>query len=694
MAVPYPSPNELFGGPAAPLMDPATLQNSMAAMGKDPKTDPVFQHPNDQLFYQLKMWVEEGRDRTADWRQETLQSYDITAGWQWDDNDLAALNQDNRPAVTFNRVGRNIDLISGMESQGREEVEFLPREQGDSGVSEVLSAGVAYINDETDAADEKSDAFRDLCICGMGWTNTVMDYRDFDEGMPVETRLDPLVMYWDPHSTRRNLRDSKWRARAKIMSMSEAQRMFPGWDPAMLNAAWLGLNDDPSQPVQPGRQSDSYEDRALSGRPPFLDRVVIVEVQWWEEEQFAIVDDLFTGERQELPRARARAIMASFPGRYEAVEVPRKVFYRAFLGGTLLEKQKLDKVRDFTLQCMTGKRDRKRGWYGMVRAMMDPQRWANKWLAQTMHIMNTSAKNTVLHEEGALVDGRRAQEAWSKPGAWVEVARGALSEKRLHVQQATPLPTELSNLMNFAMQSIQDCVGVNQEQLGMTGGTDANRAALLEHERRKAGITLMAHFFQSKRLFVKQQGRLLLRYMTNFMNDGRMVRITNEGNHQFVQMLIDDPDSIRYDIVVDSAPDSPNQIDKTWATLVPMLPMLERLQPPAEIWAQVIRYSPLPAVMKNKMAETIEQAAQQEGAEDPAEQAKATKDEAQAQKYMAEIEKIKAEIQKILSEIGLNQAKTVETGTRTEMDALEGLRETVAINDARELGKFTAHENA
>lgn len=693
MATPMPSPNELFGGPSAPLMDPAALEQGMKAMGGEPVTDPVFRDPSDEVFYQLKNWIEEGRDRSADWREQALTAFDITAGWQWEEEDLAALREDNRPSVTFNRVERNIDLITGMEYQGREDVQFLPREQSDSGVSEVLTAGVAYIDDATDAADEKSDAFRDLCICGMGWTNTVMDYRDFEEGMPVENRLDPLLMYSDPHATKRNIRDSKWRARAKIMSMSEAQRMFPKHDPAMLNAAWLGLSDDPSQPVEPGRQSDTYEDNAQQGRPPFLDRVVIVECQWWEEEKFAIVEDKFTAERVEMPMQRAEAMMDSFPGRYEVAEVPRKVFYRAFLGGSLLEKQKLEKLKDFTLQCMTGKRDRKTGWYGMVRAMADPQRWANKWLAQTMHLLNTSAKNTVMYEENALVDGRRAQEAWTKPGAWVELGHGALAENRIKVQQPTPLPTELSSLMGFAMQSIQDCVGVNQEQLGMTGGTDANRAALLEHERRKAGITLMAHFFESKRSFVKSQGRLLLRYMTNFMNDGRMLRITNEGQHRYVQMLIDDPDAVRYDIVVDSAPDSPSQVDKTWSTLVPMMPMLERLQPPPEIWAQVIRHSPLPAVMKNKMAEAIEGQGQEQEP-DPLDEAKAGKEQAQAQKTLAEVEKIKAQVQEILANIGLIQAKTQETGVRTEMDGLEGVRETIAINDARELGKFTAHENA
>jgi hypothetical protein len=41
-----------------------------------------------------------------------------------------------------------------------------------------------------------------------------------------------------------------------------------------------------------------------------------------------------------------------------------------------------------------------------------------------------------------------------------------------------------------------------------------------------------------------------------------------------------------------------------------------------------------------------------------------------------------------------NMAKTQEIGARVELDALENVREPVALNDAREVGKMTAHETA
>jgi hypothetical protein len=396
--------------------------------------------------------------------------------------------------------------------------------------------------------------------------------------------------------------------------------------------------------------------------------------------------------------------MAEFPGRYQGLPRDRKRYFRAFLGGILLQKMPLDKIKDFTFQPMTGKRDRRTGWYGMARLMADPQKWANKWLSQSMHILNTGAKNTMLYEEGAFLDAVQAERDITKPGAMIPTASGAISGGQFQPLQPTGLPPELGqHLLPFALQSIQDCVGVNQEQLGATGeGTsDANRAASLERERREAGITLMAHFFKAKRLFAKRQGRLLLRYMLEFMNDGRLIRIQNEGNKQYAQLVIEDPESVQYDIVVDDAPDSPNQKDKTWSTIIPMLPMVERLQPPPEVWIDILRYSPLPAQLVEKLAQDIQGA---EGQGEDQEQPN-PKDVASAQadmaKLPAEIEKLQAETQRLMADMErlqsqtlLNMAKAQESGAKVELEALEGIRETIAVDDAAKAGKLTTHEAA
>jgi len=82
----------------------------------------------------------------------------------------------------------------------------------------------------------------------------------------------------------------------------------------------------------------------------------------------------------------------------------------------------------FSWACITGELDRNKGhWFGLIKTMRDPQMWANKWLSQTLHILNTTAKGGIVAEEDAFADMTEAGEKWAQPDTIVWAAPGALS---------------------------------------------------------------------------------------------------------------------------------------------------------------------------------------------------------------------------------------------------------------------------
>src|SRR5262245_34831591 len=151
-------------------------------------------------------WERLARDHWSTWREEARQAYAYVAGDQWSSDDKAALIEQMRQPVTFNRVAPMVDAVTGAEILNRQEVRYLPRELGDVQVNEIITAADEWARELSDTEDEESDAFADLVTCGLGYTDTLMEYHTDPEGRIVDERIDPLEMWPVPNGPfKRNL---------------------------------------------------------------------------------------------------------------------------------------------------------------------------------------------------------------------------------------------------------------------------------------------------------------------------------------------------------------------------------------------------------------------------------------------------------------------------------------------------------
>lgn len=91
----------------------------------------------DDLLEKLQRWDRECEAHWSSWRKEARQLFDAYAGRQWDDRDLERMREFKRVPITINRFASIIDAVAGAEITDRQEVQYLPREVGDSGVNEA-----------------------------------------------------------------------------------------------------------------------------------------------------------------------------------------------------------------------------------------------------------------------------------------------------------------------------------------------------------------------------------------------------------------------------------------------------------------------------------------------------------------------------------------------------------------------------
>lgn len=600
-------------------------------------------------FTQLKEWVRESWKAQGEWREQAADDFAFDAGHQWTEAEESDLEERGRLAVVFNRTAVIIGSVAGSEINNRTEVQFIPREIGDVKPNEVLTAGGMWFRDQSDAEDAESEAFQHLLICGLGVTDTGLDWEADPDGQPSIEAIDPLEFGWDHHAYKKGLIDARYFFRVRKMPREDAQDRFPSFDPAQIHADWLPDFIGTKGVNAVGDEYATEDQKEVDDRKTFT----VVQMQYRSRERSVQMENPQTGEPVEMGEREYAALVkkaeeAGFPiSAMPSRRITKWVWKQAFLGqGQVLEENQPDPERS-TFNVMTGHWDRKdKQFYGLLRSMRDPQKYANKWLSETLHIIGANSKGGVMAETGAVEDIRDFEESWAAADSVSWLKPGGLA--KIQEKSTAQMPVALMQLTEFAIQSIRDVSGVNMELLGLR---DANQPGVLEYQRRQSAMTTMARFFDALRFYRKRQGHSILNFLRNYIApQGRLVRLVKEDQEQYVPLAVDEG-TAKYDVVVDDAPSAPNEREKAWAVIEAMMPLLQGANLDLGDWADILEYSPLPSSFAQKVREKAK--AQQSQGPDPMQQ--------------LELQKLQSETAENMASAQLDQARTAQIAAETQL---------------------------
>ena len=126
----------------------------------------------DKLYKRAARDYRRAETHSKYWRRYTLKAQKFFAGDQWETEDVNWLKRQKRPITTFNLIAPNIKAVVGMELGNRQEIRYLPREKApeDQQAADIYNQGARWIFDIANAEFEISEAYKDLLITGMGWT--------------------------------------------------------------------------------------------------------------------------------------------------------------------------------------------------------------------------------------------------------------------------------------------------------------------------------------------------------------------------------------------------------------------------------------------------------------------------------------------------------------------------------------------
>lgn len=560
----------------------------------------------------------------ASWRKEAREARNMVKGDQWPQEALDALELEDptaSPAV-FNFVDPMVGAICGAEINNRQEVKYTPRQVGDVQANEVLTGAADWCRDECDAGDEESQAFRDAVVVGFGCTETRMDYIDDPQGMVKVDRVDTVNDKVEVDTTARkpNYVDAKYMKRTRRYDECEARALFPQlFDVGFgLGASAEDLSAHVNNP-ETRYDPDARENKGDAALPDGM--VEVAEYQWRELERVTLVVDQavnpLTGmvepkviELRAPELEKLASVGINVQTMLQSASVMRPRWRRCFRSGNSIQCKDLPDG-EFTYKFITGKLDDDTGKpYGVVKAMIDPQRWTNKFMLQMDRIFATNAKGGLIMEEDAVEDVQSFEASYAKRDKISWVADGAIGAQKIQPKPQTPFPVIADRLLNIAMNAVQQVTGVNKEMLGMA---ERDQAGVLEYQRKQAAFGVLAVFFDSVKRYRKLHGRLLLKYINKYMSDGRLIRITGSDGLEKYVPLAKNPETAKFDVIVDEAPAGPNQVERTWATFVQGAPMIKNMLDMGlapEVIFTILEYSPLPASFVQKLRERYAQAAQ------------------------------------------------------------------------------------
>lgn len=567
------------------------------------------------------------------WVKQAKEADRYEAGHFFTKADRAKLQQEGRPDAAFNTAQKFMRFVSGLERVARRAIRFLPRVVEDMAHAlegDLMTKIFEWVISLCSGDDERSRAFADMTRRGMGWTDVWLNRFDEPDGVITVTRIDGLEMIWDTRSRAVNLEDAQWVARRRKMAKEIAKKRWPKHILAIetysstSSFSWDDIATD-EQPEVLKNLRNMQNPFETSGAQGDKNEIDLIEFQWWEEVRGAYYADPFTGKMSwmasdEFETFRKRyallklnnVINDKLPDEIDFDEIMTRRYRRMmFMGDTILAGPDDLPGKRFTYNCMTGAWDgEEKLWYGMMRLLMDPQRYLTKFINLVMEIVSKQSKGGLLAERDAFENPLEAEQMWARTGSVIHLKEGGLA--KVQEKTAPQLPQGVLELFKICAEMNEQVTGISPAvAMGMmNSGGAGNQPAMTFRHRQVANLALLAMEFAALDRYRMREAKTIVDFLP-YVSDGRLARVGGQYDSQVIT-LTRDPLSIDYDLVLDEqAERDPNVREMYMQFIMQMAPTLLRTD---NFLPELLDFLPLPVRVRESLKKSMADQAQAKAA--------------------------------------------------------------------------------
>ena len=619
-------------------------------------------------------------------------------GHQWDEADMAALDDQGRPALTINTILPTINAVLGEQTTRRMDIAFKPRGRGQQEIADVLTKLFMQISDNNKLDWIESQVFADGLIQDRGWFDVRIDFDDHIQGEVRVTPKDPLDILIDPDAKEYDPRSWNEIFESRWMTLDEIEEQY-GQDKAdklritVEQGSQLGTDSVEYEEQRYGDTSASVEYNQGNTTNPEENRqlraIRVIERQYYKLKECMFYVDSVTGDMREVPYNWSKKKRESFADQFGLeilTKFTKKVRWTTTADLVVLHDE-WSPYDTFTLVPYFPYWRRGRP-FGMVRNLISPQEQLNKISSQELHIVNTTANSGWIVETGSL-NGMTAddlEEHGAETGLVLEFNRGSSPPAKIPPNQ---IPTGLDRISQKAAINIKQISGISDAMLGTDSPEVSGVAIQAKQNRGAMMIQVPLDNLTKTRQYLAEK---VLNLVQAYYTEERLIQITDETDplkrRQPMKvneitpegMIINDLTLGEYDVIVGTAPARDNFEEIQFAEAIALrqagVPIPDDL---------IVEYSHL--ARKGEIAQRIRQ---MQGMEPPSEeqaQLMQFQAEAEIRKTQLEIAQMEAEVQRLQSEAALNQAKVQGTVSDQELkladmqSKIETKREELALRE-------------
>jgi hypothetical protein len=220
----------------------------------------------------------------------------------------------------------------------------------------------------------------------------------------------------------------------------------------------------------------------------------------------------------------------------------------------------------------------------------------------------SSAKGGVLVEEDAVHDIAEFEASYARTDTATKVASGAISQGKIKPKREPWTPNGVEQLIQISDTSINDVVGIDK---GFLGAIDnGNETAMLQKQRIKQMLSVLACYSDSITLYQKEHARLMLDLLRVYLenNEGDSFRVVDEetGETSYAILSIENLYN-KYDVTIAEGATSEEEKNHRAAMLSGIGDSLLPVDPEAAktMYAISLKYVPFDQIDKLRIQKAL-----------------------------------------------------------------------------------------